>query len=160
MDGVLLKASNKTNPNKEEQTMKLRSAWLIILASTLLWSGDMSYQASPQVQGRDVTVDKDDQMTIIDCNATAVLVSGDDNKITLKGQCSKLTVTGDDNQVTGATVNEVTVSGDDNTISVDAVAKITTTGDDNKVRWKAGIAGKRPEVSNTGSDNELKEGDE
>jgi hypothetical protein len=125
MDGVLLKASNKTNPNKEEQTMKLRSAWLIILASTLLWSGDMSYQASPQVQGRDVTVDKDDQMTIIDCNATAVLVSGDDNKIT-----------------------------------VDAVAKITTTGDDNKVRWKAGIAGKRPEVSNTGSDNELKEGDE
>lgn len=141
--------------------MKLRSAWLIVLAGALLWSGDMSYRASAQqAPGRDVTVDKDGQMTIIDCNATAVLVTGDDNKITMKGQCYKLTVTGDDNQITGATVNEVTVSGDDNTVSVDAVAKITTSGDDNKVHWKAGIAGKRPEISNTGDDNDLKEGDE
>ena len=134
--------------------MKTRSAWLIVVA-VIVCAGSLPYLGG---QVKDVTIDKDDQTTTIDCKATAVTISGDDNRVTITGDCFRLTVSGDDNVVNAMTVTTLAVSGSDNTVSVDTVASVTATGDDNKITWKKGVSGKRPEVSDKGDDNEIKEG--
>ncbi|HET9215808.1 MAG TPA: DUF3060 domain-containing protein [Terriglobia bacterium] len=135
--------------------MNLRSAWLIVVASVILCAGSLSY---PGGQVKDVTIDRDDQTTTIECKATAVSISGDDNKVTVTGDCFRLTVSGDDNEVNAMTVTTLAVSGSDNTVSVDTVASVAASGSDNKITWKKGVGGKRPEVSDKGEDNEIKEG--
>src|SRR5688572_1167943 len=130
--------------------MNLRTAWLVVAACVLLAAGARS-------QGKDVTISDDDQTTIVDCNAGTATVSGDDNKVTIKGDCRALTVRGDDNVITAATVNDLSISGDDNTLTVDNVARINVTGDDNSITWKLGVGGKRPEISDQGDDNKIRE---
>jgi len=129
---------------------------LVAAFCALVFTGMLSQQTGRGSQG-DVTFSKDDQTTTIDCNRIAITITGDDNKITTTGDCSKLTVTGDDNVVKAITVNEILVSGDDNTIDVETVAKISVTGDDNKIAWKKGVGDKRPDVSNAGDDNDIKQ---
>ena len=48
-------------------------------------------------KGKNVTIDKNDQKTTVECTGNAVTVISDDNTITLTGECSKLTVKGKDN---------------------------------------------------------------
>ena len=135
--------------------MDLRSARLIVVASVIVCAGSLSYLRG---QVKDVTIDKDDQTTTIECKATVVIISGDDNKSTVTGDCFRLTVSGDDNVVNAMNVTTLAVSGSDNTVSVDTVASVTAAGSDNKITWKKGANGKRPEVSDKGDDNEIKEG--
>ena len=122
----------------------------------LVFAGLLSQQAGAGSQAKDVTISKDDETTTIDCTGSAINILGDDkNNITVKGACSKLTVGGDDNNIRAETVNEILISGDDNTVSVETVARISVGGDDNKITWKKGVGDKRPEVSNTGDDNNI-----
>jgi hypothetical protein len=142
------------NPSVKGELMNLRSAWLFVVAFVLVCAGSLSH---PVAQVKDVTLDKDGQTTTIDCKATAVTISGDDNKLAITGDCFRLTISGDDNVVNAMAVSAMSVSGDDNTISVDTVGSVSTTGDDNKITWKKGLGGKSPQISNTGDDNEINE---
>ncbi|WP_163861646.1 DUF3060 domain-containing protein [Myxococcus eversor] len=68
-----------------------------------------------------------------------VEIVGSDNKVTLTGTCELVEVTGSDNKVT-----------------VHTVRRIETTGSGNSVTWKQGPEkGKKPRVSNTGSNNRV-----
>ncbi|NTX01070.1 DUF3060 domain-containing protein [Myxococcus sp. CA051A] len=68
-----------------------------------------------------------------------VEIVGSDNKVTLTGTCELVEVTGSDNQVVVHTAH-----------------RIETTGSGNKVSWKQGAEkGKKPRVSNTGTNNRI-----
>jgi hypothetical protein len=118
---------------------------------------DASQPSSPQ---QNITFNDDDKTATIDCKGGSAIVNGDDNALTIQGECSRLMVNGDDNTIDARTVTELTVSGDDNNIRVDTVAKINTFGDDNNITWARGAGGKSPEVSNTGDDNNTRQGRE
>ena len=130
---------------------------LVVATCAVLFAGMISRQAGTPGQVNEVTFSKDDQKTTIDCNRSAVIITGDDNTIIAKGECTKLTISGDDNEITADTVNEVVISGDDNKIALDTVAKISVSGDDNKIHWKRGAGDSRPQVSDTGDDNAIKQ---
>ena len=116
-----------------------------------------SQQGIPGTQASTIDIKDHDQKSTIDCKGNGVTISGDDNRITLEGECSGLTVSGDDNTITAKSVTEIVVSGDDNKINVDTVARVNTSGDDNKIRWKSGLGGRPPEISNTGHDNKAEQ---
>lgn len=130
---------------------------LVVASCALVFASMVSQQAGLRGQANEVTFSEDDQKTTIDCNGSAINVTGDDNTIIAKGDCSKLTVSGDDNEVKAEIAREVLISGDDNKIVVEIVAKISISGDDNKLEWKRGVGNNRPEISNTGDDNDIKE---
>ena len=138
--------------------MNHRIARLIVGAfCALVFAGLLWQQAGAGSQAKDVTISKDDQTTTVVCTGSAINITGDDNNITVNGACSKLTVDGDDNNISAANVTEVLISGDDNTVSVETVGRINVGGDDNKITWKKGVGDKRPEVSNTGDDNNIRQ---
>jgi uncharacterized membrane protein len=130
---------------------------IVVSTCAALFAGMVSRQADTRGQANEVTFSKDDQKTTIDCNRSAVNITGDDNKIVAKGECTKLTISGDDNEITADIVTEVVISGDDNKLAVDTVTRINISGDDNKIHWKKAVGNSRPQVSDTGDDNDIKQ---
>jgi len=98
-------------------------------------------------KGKNVTIDKNDQKTSIDCTGNAITVISDDNVITLKGECVKLTVKGKDNTVNAETVKEIVVTGTDVNVIVGTVGKINATGNDINIVWNKSVDGKPPKIS-------------
>jgi hypothetical protein len=94
------------------------------------------------IQGLDAKkiVINDDELTkTIKCQGDEVIVYGNENELTIKGECSRLYV-----------------PGNENIIKVEAVAAIDTPGNENIVYWQKGMDGKKPSISNLGTDNKIK----
>ncbi|MCP3162288.1 DUF3060 domain-containing protein [Myxococcus qinghaiensis] len=84
-------------------------------------------------------VDSDRTVTHDCADGGKVEIVGSDNKVTLTGTCELVEVTGSDNKVT-----------------VHTARRIETTGSGNSVTWKQGAEkGKKPRISNTGSNNRI-----
>src|SRR5215471_2674487 len=98
-------------------------------------------------QGKNVTIDKNDQKTTIDCTGSAVTVKSNDNTITLQGECRKLTVKGKDNNINAAAVKEVVVTGTDVNVIVGTVGSIHATGNDINIIWSKAADGNPPKIS-------------
>jgi DUF3060 family protein len=96
-----------------------------------------SRKADPGTQNQ-VTITSDHQKVTHECKGRGFAIIGNSNEITLTGECGG-----------------IVVSGDDNKIDVEAVEAINTSGDRNRVVWGRGRNGKKPEISNTGTQNEI-----
>jgi hypothetical protein len=139
--------------------MNLRSARLTVaLLFVFVFGGSLLLQAGARRAAGDLTIDKNEQTTTIECKSDAVNVKGERNKLTLTGDCTKVTVSGHDNVITATSVKELDVPGHDNSITLDLVGKITTPGDDNNIVWKNGMEGKAPEITGKGKDNKVAQG--
>ncbi|WP_141327802.1 DUF3060 domain-containing protein [Myxococcus sp. AB025B] len=83
-----------------------------------------------------------------------------DSERTVKHDCGeggKVEIVGSSNQVilTG-TCESIEVTGSENKVSAHTVRRIETTGSDNSVVWKQGPQkGKKPRISNTGTNNRI-----
>ncbi|WP_426735894.1 DUF3060 domain-containing protein [Myxococcus faecalis] len=83
-----------------------------------------------------------------------------DSERTVKHDCGeggKVEIVGSSNQVilTG-TCEYIEVTGSENKVSAHTVRRIETTGSDNSVVWKQGPQkGKKPRISNTGTNNRI-----
>ena len=75
-----------------------------------------------------------------DCKGGDVHVSGDRNELVLQN-CRGVTVSGEGNKVDAGTAEEIEV-----------------TGERNDVTWKPGAGGKRPQLSDTGEGNRIRQG--
>jgi len=139
--------------------MNLRSARLTVaLLFVFVFAGTLFLQVSAWGAARDVTIDKNEQTTTIECKSDAVNIKGERNKLTLTGDCTKVTVGGHDNVITASSVKELDVPGHDNSITLDLAGKITASGDDNNIVWKNGLEGKAPDISGKGKDNKITQG--
>jgi len=106
--------------------------WLILIFVVLCFS----------IQGLDakkIVINKNELSKTIHCDGDEVVVNGNENELTIKGECSRLYV-----------------PGNKNIINVEAVAEIDTPGNKNTVYWENGIDGKKPSISNLGTDNKIK----
>ena len=103
----------------------------------------LALAAAPLVahaDGQVHTYDDNKKGTSIACaKGDSVVISGNDDTIGITGPCAS-----------------VTVSGNGNYVSIDAVAAISTPGNKNTVKWKAGLDGKDPTVSDVGTGNRIK----
>ena len=91
------------------------------------------------LDAKKIVIDKNEQTKTIHCEGDVVIVKGNQNELTIKGECSSLYV-----------------PGNKNIVYVEAVAKIDTLGNRNTVTWEKGIGGKKPSISNLGTDNKIK----
>lgn len=100
---------------------------------------DEADTSSRQGSGSLELVDSD-RTVVHDCaDGGKVEIVGSDNKVTLTGTCELVEVTGSDNKVTAHIAR-----------------RIETTGSGNSVTWKQGAEkGKKPRISNTGSNNRI-----
>lgn len=106
--------------------------WLILVLVVLcfsIWGLD----------AKKIVIDKNELTKTIRCDGDDVIVRGNQNELTIKGECSSLYV-----------------PGNKNIVYVEAVAKIDTPGNKNTVTWEKGIDGKKPSISNLGTDNTIK----
>ena len=133
------------------------SAVAVFTLSALGCASTFTQSVASGVQVADIVISEDDQNRTIDCNRSAIIVTGNDNRLTLTGECRRLTVDGDDNDINAAAVTEVAISGDDNAIRLETVGKIVTRGDDNSVTWTSGVGNRQPEVSDSGDDNAIRQ---
>ncbi|MCE9672492.1 DUF3060 domain-containing protein [Myxococcus stipitatus] len=89
-----------------------------------------------------------DSLELVDSDRTVTLDCGDGGKAEIVGSSNKVTLTG--------VCAHVEVTGSDNKVVVNAARRIETTGSGNSVTWKQGAEkGKKPRVSNTGTNNRI-----
>ena len=109
--------------------------WLIFVFMVLcfsIWGLD----------AKEIVINDNSLKKTIHCDGDEVVVNGNKNVLTIKGECSRLYV-----------------PGNKNIIHVEAVAAINTPGNKNTVYWESGIDGKKPSISNLGTDNKIKKGE-
>ncbi|NOK67097.1 MAG: hypothetical protein GFH27_549289n365 [Chloroflexi bacterium AL-W] len=87
-----------------------------------------------------LTIQTDKSQQTLVCNNQDIMIRGSDNMITLPGTCDTLEVL-----------------GNDNTIRVEQVATIRVDGNDNMVTWQEGVDADTPAVTNTGTDNRIRQ---
>ena len=108
--------------------------WLVLIFVVLcfsIWGLD----------AKKIVINDNELTKTIHCDGDEVIVNGNQNELTIKGECSRLYV-----------------PGNKNIINVEAVAEIDTPGHKNTVTWENGIDGKKPSISNLGTDNKIKKG--
>jgi hypothetical protein len=89
---------------------------------------------------KELNVTKDGLHRTYDCEGGDVHVSGDRNDLVFQN-CRGVTVSGEGNKVDAGPAKEILV-----------------TGERNDVTWKPGAGGKRPQISDTGEGNRIRQG--
>ena len=84
----------------------------------------------------ELVVNENERHINYECSGKSVEVNGNENVITLSGRCDNLSV-----------------KGNDNIIKVGIVASISTAGNNNNVTWIRATRGKKPAITDSGTDN-------
>ena len=92
------------------------------------------------LEAKKIVINLNELTKTIHCQDDEVIVNGNQNELTIKGKCSRLYV-----------------PGNKNVINVETVAAIDTPGNKNTVYWENGIDGRKPSISNLGTDNKIKQ---
>ena len=106
----------------------------------------------------------DDTWVLNDSNAKAthdcgkqpvVVVNASTVDLTLTGKCTKVSVNGGHVKLGAESIDALTVNGAENMVVVDALGKVSLTGAGNRVTWKTAIGGKKPKISDLGTDDQV-----
>ena len=93
----------------------------------------------PAVEGPQLSVNKGDNKTTLDCSKyNRVQINDDARDVTIKGICKRLMINGDRNQVAAAALSEVALNGSGNT-----------------VQYSKYVNGKKPVITDNGKDNTI-----
>lgn len=97
------------------------------------------------------SADKVASATLVDCaKKPTYQIPNAGGTYTFTGTCTKISVSGASNHLTIENVKELDVSGAQNTIDVGGTDKIMLSGADDKVRYKKGLTGAKPKITNVG----------
>ncbi|MFY1830291.1 DUF3060 domain-containing protein [Myxococcus fulvus] len=98
--------------------------------------------------GEETTVQSEGSLELVDSDRTVKHDCGDGGKVEIVGSSNQVVLTG--------TCEYIEVTGSENKVSAHIVRRIETTGSDNNVVWKQGPQkGKKPRISNTGTNNRI-----
>ncbi|MCY1001050.1 DUF3060 domain-containing protein [Myxococcus sp. MISCRS1] len=96
----------------------------------------------------ETTSQSEGSLELVDSDRTVKHDCGEGGKVEIVGSSNQVILTG--------TCEYIEVTGSENKVSAHTVRRIETTGSDNNVVWKQGPQkGKRPRISNTGTNNRI-----
>lgn len=116
-----------------------------MLAATTAWAGDPVW-----------VVNDSNAIATHDCaTQPRVVINGSHDRITLTGACAAIAVDGSDDAIVAESGDDVAVHGSVDTVDVGAVGRITIAGRANTITWRTALKGKKPKVSDQGTDNRV-----
>ncbi|WP_426745058.1 DUF3060 domain-containing protein [Myxococcus faecalis] len=96
----------------------------------------------------ETTSQSEGSLELVDSDRTVKHDCGEGGKVEIVGSSNQVILTG--------TCEYIEVTGSENKVSAHTVRRIETTGSDNNVVWKQGPQkGKKPRISNTGTNNRI-----
>jgi Protein of unknown function (DUF3060) len=115
-----------------------------------------SLAALTSVASAEVVFDDAAQTASHDCGTDPeVSIQSSSGTYTLTGTCTRVAISGASNKVSIGAAAKVSIAGSSNEVTIEAADKIAVVGSSNQVRWKKGLTGPKPKVSNVGTQNKV-----